>query len=402
MSQQSHTQEHDRVRLSTAQARLREVISSHGRVETIPPGDADGRVLAADLAAQRAVPHYRRAAMDGFAIRAADVADASETSPVTLALAEEGGPGRAVPVHTGSPLPEDADTVVRLERARERGGRIEVSREIPRGKDVAPVGEDVRAGEALFAASHRLRPSDLGLLRATGVTEVPVSEPPEVAVLPTGDEVVERDPAPGETVETNGVTVSQYVTRWGGNARRRDVVPDEVGALSAAIETDLDADLVVTTGGSSVGARDLVPEAVESVGELCLHGIAHKPGHPAGFGVVRGTPVILLPGYPVSAIVNAVQLLRPAMARLVDRTPDSPPTVEARLTRAISSEPGTRRYERVRLDESDPPEATPVAASGAGVLSSVALADGWVVVPENETGTESGETVVVEDWEPAF
>jgi molybdopterin molybdotransferase len=232
-----------------------------------------------------------------------------------------------------------------------------------------------------------------------------------VGVIPTGEELVQSDPGPGEVVETNGLTVSRLVDRWDGVATYRDVVTDDEAALRAAVQRDLTKDVVVTTGGSSVGERDLIPEVVDDLGEVLVHGVALKPGHPVALGVVEETPVVMLPGYPVACIVNAVQFLRPLLKRVghLDFRPF--PTVRARLTRKIPSEPGVRTFARVRLEEGDGERdaadddesadrtATPTRASGSGVLSSVALADGWVVVPEGREGFAADETVTVEGWE---
>jgi molybdopterin molybdotransferase len=408
-------------RVAEARRRLLEATTTHDRTETVPVRSATGRALAADLAAARDVPHYRRAAMDGWAVRASDTFGAGERSPAVLRAGDAGtdavAPESAVRVHTGSALPEGADAVVMVEETDRFGGEVEVFDAVAEGENVAPVGEDVGEGQHLFDAGHRLRPSDLGLLRSTGVEEVPVRDRPEVAVIPTGEELVDADtdPAPGEVVETNGLTVSELVEQWGGRARYRDVVTDDEAALADAIERDLDADVVVTTGGSSVGDRDLVPEVVDDLGETFVHGVALKPGHPCALGAVDGTPVVMLPGYPVACIVNAVQFVRPALKR-AGGLPDSPlPTREARLDRKVRSEPGVRTYVRVRLEAAEGAEgdgspadgddaadllATPTRASGSGVLSSVALSDGWVVVPEPSEGVAAGETVAVEDWEP--
>jgi molybdopterin molybdotransferase len=260
----------------------------------------------------------------------------------------------------------------------------------------------VAEGQELFDAGHELRPSDLGLLKSVGRDEVSVYERPTVGVIPTGEELVQSDPGPGEIVETNGLTVSRLVERWGGVATYRDVVTDDPAALRAAVQRDLTKDVVVTTGGSSVGERDLIPEVVDELGEVLVHGVALKPGHPVALGVVEETPVVMLPGYPVACIVNAVQFLRPVLKR-VGHLDDRPyPSVEARLTRKIPSEPGVRTFARVRLgeaDESGDRTAEPTRASGSGVLSSVALADGWVVVPEGREGYDEGDAVTVEGWE---
>jgi len=407
-------------RVDDALARLRDVVSAHGRTDRVPLRVAEGRALAEPVRAVRDVPHYARAAMDGWAVRAEDTFGAGDRSPAVLRETDRGGPvgpNEAARVHTGSELPEGADAVVMVERtdrvsrsetdsangvavSDRFGGEVEVFDAVAGGENVAPPGEDVAADQPLFEPGHRLRPSDLGLLKATGVREVEVYERPTVGVVPTGEELVQGDPEPGEVVETNGLTVSRYVERWGGAATYRNVVTDDESALRAAIERDLTKDVVVTTGGSSVGERDLVPDVVSDLGELLVHGVALKPGHPVALGLVEETPVLMLPGYPVACIVNAVQFLRPVLKWVGGYPLPDHPTVEARLSRKVASEPGVRTFARVSLDTEDGERvATPTRASGAGVLSSVALADGWVVVPEGTEGYDEGRTVDVEDWE---
>ena len=392
-------------RVDTARSTLLDSISPVERTAQVPLRDADKRVVATALTADRPVPHYERAAMDGYAVRAADTFEASERSPVTLRLADTVTPGAAARVHTGSELPEGADAVVKVEATEPVDGEVTVFEAVPEGGNVAPVGEDVETGRRLFDPGHHLRPSDLGLLKAVGLDNVTVYERPRVSVIPTGEELVQDDPEPGEIVETNGQTVTQYVERWGGEPSYRDVVTDDADRLKTAIQNDLDHDLVVTTGGSSIGERDLLPEVVEELGEILVHGIALRPGHPGALGVVEGTPVLCLPGYPVACIVNAVQFLRPALEQAGRLPRSTPPAREATLTRKIASEVGMRTFARVELDGSDdpdgggPPKATPTRAKGAGILSSVALADGWVAVPEETEGYDAGETVTVELWE---
>ncbi|ELZ22152.1 molybdopterin molybdotransferase MoeA [Natrinema limicola] len=419
-----------KVRTPVAEARriLRAAVADRGDAdvpcgtETVDVARADGRVLAAPVTAARNVPHYRRAAMDGYAVRAADTFGASERSPEVLELIEPDAadeehatadriePGTAARVHTGSALPEGADAVVMIERVTEREsiGDLEVEDALAEGENVAPVGEDIEEGQQLYEAGHRLRPSDLGLLRSAGYWQVAVAQQPTVGVIPTGEELVEADPDPGEVVETNGLTVSRLAQRWGARATYRDVVTDDPESLRVAIQRDLTKDVVVTTGGSSVGERDLLPEVIDDLGEVLVHGVGLKPGHPVCLGIVEDTPVLALPGYPVACIVNAVQFLRPTLRWLEGTEPDPHPTTQARLERKIPSEPGTRTFARVRLEARDEDDldrdepaytAIPTRASGSGVLSSVALADGWVVVDDDREGIPAGETVAVENWE---
>ncbi|WP_418280765.1 gephyrin-like molybdotransferase Glp [Halorubrum sp. DTA98] len=408
-----------RTRVDDALATLLDGVGAHGRTEPIPIAEADGRVVAEPVDAPAPVPGYDRAAMDGYAVRAEDTFGASSRSPAVLRATDRDGDvasGEAARVHTGSDLPEGADAVVMIEHVEEVGDEVETFDAVAEGENVGDAGEDVAAGQRLYDPGHVLRPSDLGLLKSVGLRDVTVYEPPEVAVIPTGEELVQADPGPGQVIETNGLTVSRLVERWGGTARYREIVTDDEAALSAAIERDLDADVVVTTGGSSVGERDLLPDVVAGLGEVLVHGVALKPGHPVCLGDVDGTPVISLPGYPVACIVNAVQFLRPVQKRAGGTTAEPFPTRRARLDRKVPSEPGTRTFARVRLaiddggenggsdaaddSASDPPlVATPTRASGSGVLSSVALAAGWVVVPERREGLDAGDVVDVELWE---
>ena len=388
-----------RTRIADARERLLD-IPPIDRTERISLSVADGRTVAEPIEAVRNVPHYARAAMDGWALRAEDTFGASDRSPAILRTADEAGPGRAVRVHTGSELPERADAVVMIEDTDRIDDEIEVFDAVAAGENVAPIGEDVEAGQQLYDPGHRLRPSDLGLLKGTGIDTVEIVEAPEVAVIPTGEELVQADPDPGEVVETNRFTISRLAERWGADVTRREIVTDDHETLRAAVQRDLTRDVVVTTGGSSVGERDLIPEVVGELGEVFVHGVALKPGHPVALGRVEGVTVVMLPGYPVAAIINAVQFLRPLIKHL-GRMPIEPlPSRDATLTRKLRSEPGIRTFARVKLEDGeDGLEATPTRAGGSGVLSSVALADGWVAVPESKEGIAAGETVTVENWE---
>ncbi len=408
----------DVTRLDAALAQLSATVGPHGRRESLAIGDAGGRVLATPVDAGRDVPHYDRAAMDGYALRASETHEASERAPRRLSLTDGPvGAGEARPVHTGSAIPAGADAIVPIEDAQRVDDNVELTRPVTVGEDVAPAGEDVVAGEQLFDFGHRLQPADLGLCLGAGACQVTVADRPTVAVVPTGDELVAADPAPGEMVETNGLTVSRLVERWGGAATHGSVVPDDEPALRAAIDDALDHDLVVTLGGSSVGSRDLVPDVVEDMGELLVHGVALQPGHPVGLGTVADTPVLVLPGYPVSCLVTATRLLRPAIAWSMGAEPPGFVGFRGRLTRTLESKTGVRTFARVRTVESaegensaaeqtatggeepDPlPSVEPLRTSGAGVLSSVTEADGWVVVPESSEGYEAGTVVDVEDW----
>ncbi|MFW6384143.1 MAG: molybdopterin molybdotransferase MoeA [Halodesulfurarchaeum sp.] len=388
----------ERTRVPEARTTLREATRHTTGTETVPLAQADGRVLAESIDSPRNVPDFPRAAMDGYAVRAEDTFGAGARSPVTLTVGEEAGRERATWVHTGSPVSAPADAVVKAEHATAVGDRVEITAAAAVGQNVSAVGEDLEAGQHLFDPGHRLRPSDLGLLRSVEIEAVSVRQRPTVAVLPTGEELVETDPEPGEAIETNGIMVSSLIDRWGANPSLEDVVTDDRDALCEAVEGHLDADAIVTTGGSSIGKRDLLPAVIEERGELLVHGVALKPGHPVAIGVVEGTPVVMLPGYPVACMVNAWQFVRPLLSWLQDTSPEAIASVEATLDRKIRSEPGIRSCVRVTVEDEDR-RAVPVQESGASILSSIALADGWVQVPESIEGYDAGDTVTVEFWE---
>ncbi|MFQ3320638.1 MAG: molybdopterin molybdotransferase, partial [Natronomonas sp.] len=251
----------ERTRVANARERLLDIPPIE-RTERISLSAADGRTVAEPVDAKRNIPHYARAAMDGWAVRAEDTFGASDRSPAILRPGESVGPNTAVRVHTGSELPAGADAVVMVEETEQLNDELEVFDAVAEGENVAPVGEDVDAGQRLYEPGHQLRPSDLGLLKGTGIDTVEAVERPEVAIIPTGEELVQADPDPGEVVETNRFTVSRLAERWGADVKRRSIVTDDHEALRAAVERDLTRDVIVTTGGSSVGERDLIPEVV--------------------------------------------------------------------------------------------------------------------------------------------
>lgn len=401
-----------RTRLAAARERLHERLVSHGRTERVPLAAAVGRTLAAAVTADRAVPGEDRAAVDGWAVRADDTAGASTQAPAVLRVGDGVTARHAVAVDTGQPLPSGADAVVRVEQVTRVGDEIEVDAAVPVGGDVVACGEDVTAGQRLYEPGHRLQPSDLGLLRAVGVDRPQVAEPPTVAVVPTGDELVAGDPGPGESVETNGVVIDRLVAQWGGTATVGSVLSDDPDAVRERLARAASADLIVTCGATAVGSRDHLPTVVDDCGEVFVRGLATEPAHPTTLGVVDDTPVVCLPGYPVACAVAAVQFLRPAIRRLAGGDAPPHPTTRARLARKVPSGPGVRTFAQVRLttpedgaatddsgvDGETVQRATPTDG-GASARSAVGLADGWVVVPESREGIDAGETVAVEHWE---
>ena len=363
--------------------------------ENLPVEDCDGRVIAEDIIAGMDVPHYRRAAMDGFAVRASDTLGAGTTSPVILKTGDRIGNGKCVRVHTGSPVPEGADAVVMIEDTETHGGSVEVFAQLHPLKNVGEIGEDIRKGEMIVHKGKRLRPCDIAVIASMGIRDINVCRKPVVAIIPTGEELIPRGdvvPETGEVYETNGLMTELYVRKWGGLPRLLDIVTDNPEMIKSAIEKNLDADMILISGGTSVGKRDFVPGVVASLGELVVHGVGISPGKPTALGIINGKPVVCMPGYPVAGIVALYWFGREALRKLGNVPVEFDTTVHAVLSEKIASRTGFKTFARVKLENG---KAIPLATSGAGILSSVSKADGFVVIPENIEGYDKGEKVEV-------
>ena len=364
--------------------------------EPIPLIDCPDRVLASPITATRDVPHYRRAAMDGYAVQSADIIGASVTNPVMLGSSDNAEQGTCARVHTGSNIPDSADAVVMIEDTTPIGDMVEIRTQVHPNKHVGCIGEDMTKGELILEAGHLLRPCDVAVIASLGLSEVEVYRKPVVSVIPTGDEVVPRTiseiPPPGKVLETNGLMVGLYVEKWGGKARYCDIVPDKPKLIEDAIQSNLDADMIILCGGTSVGERDHVPAVVNSLGDILVHGIGLSPGKPTALGIIRNVPIVCMPGYPVAGLVGLFAFARPAL-RKVGNIPDIPDTIiRARMSGKINSKEGYLTYARVILEGNI---AHPLMTSGSGVLSSVAKANGFVIIPENVEGYEEGQDVDV-------
>ncbi len=362
--------------------------------EIMPIEDCDGRIIAEDIIAAINVPHYRRAAMDGFAVIASDTLGASSNSPVVLTQGKSIEKGMCAWVHTGSPMPRGADAVVMIEDAVVHGNNVEIFTQIHHLKNVGEIGEDIQKGDVIIKDGHRLRPCDIAVLASLGIKTIKVFRKPVVAIIPTGEELVsrgEREPKEGEVYETNGLMASLYIRKWGGVPELSDIVTDSPEKIKEAITANLNADMLVISGGTSVGKRDYVPEIVKSLGDLLVHGVGISPGKPTALGIIKGKPVVCMPGYPVAGMVALYWFARPALRKL-GNLPDEEWIVHAVLDEKIPSRIGYKTIARVKLNNG---RAVPLAVSGAGILSSVSKADGFVIIPENVEGYEKGEEVEV-------
>jgi molybdopterin molybdotransferase len=373
--------------------------------EVVPFEDAHGRVLASDVASAMDVPAFDRAAMDGYALRGAETDGASEYNPLMFSVVGESmpgspyagelPPGTAIRIMTGSPLPTDANAVVPAEYADESEGDVRLTTAVSPGKHVGRRGEDVAAGNRLLAAGRRLRPQDVGLLASVGVTEVNVVRRPRVRLVVTGNELVPPGEARGEyqIFESNSSMLRGLILRDGGELESNRHVQDVHDAVREALLAG-GADVLLVSGGSSVGREDLAPLILREEGNLAIHGIAMRPSSPTGIGRIGSAVAFLLPGNPVSCLCAYDFFAARSIRLLGGRTADWPyHTVPATVgPKKIVSAVGRVDYCRVRLDGD---LVEPIALSGASILSSTTRADGFVIVPAQREGYAPGANVDV-------
>jgi len=373
------------------------------RTETVGLIDADGRVAAADVIAAVDVPPFDRAAMDGYAVIADDTAGATRQSPASLSFAgrlytgevasRPIGRGECLEIATGAPMPDGANAVVMVEETTRDGDVVRIREAVRPGQNVGRRAADIAAGAIVSRAGHVLTPSRIGALAAAGVAGVEVFARPSVAILSTGDEIVEPgEPlGPGQIYDVNRYTIETVVRRHGGVAAARPISADSLDELIASLDEATAHDLVVVSGGSSVGDRDLIRDALAARGEIHFHGIAVKPGKPTALATVGGTPVFAMPGYPTSCLSNAYMLLVPFLRAVARLPPWQPRTVEAPLGRRINSAPGRLQFYTVRIVNGI---AEP-AFKASGDITSMADADGYIEIPAEADAVDAGTVVTV-------
>ncbi|MEN4041562.1 MAG: molybdopterin biosynthesis protein [Anaerolineaceae bacterium] len=406
---------HD-IPLDQAQAHFQRALEAAGQwqilgVETIPLNEhALGRVLAEPVWARLCSPHYHAAAMDGFALRAEETAGAMPSHPKTLRI-DEG----AAYVDTGDPLPDWANAVAPIEQVEPVGedGRpgdnlrqpyaIRLRSALPPWSHVRPMGEDIVATQLVLPAGHTLRAIDLGAIAASGHSSVKVSRPPRVAVIPTGTELVAIGQlvGRGDIIEYNSVVLAAQIKNWGGEPVRFPITADDMASIRSAVRKAADEhDLVLLNAGSSAGAEDFSARVVEADGELIVHGVAVRPGHPVIIGMIRRTaggltPILGVPGYPVSAALTAEIFVEPILAKWLGRPAYQPQQFQATLTRKVTSPAGDDDYLRVVVGKVANRYLAAPLSRGAGVITSLVRADGITILPRGVQGLEAGSPVSV-------
>lgn len=402
--------------LGDAQKRFQTALEEAGLWQTlgaeqIPLDEnAIGRVLIETMWAKISSPHYHASAMDGFAVRAENTHGALETAPISLSCESA-----AVYLDTGDPLPDWADAVIPIENIEplSADGNISDDPRYPQiiriraavspWSHVREMGEDMVATQLVLPFGHQLRPVDLGAAAGCGYDRLDVARRPKVAVIPTGTELVyPGDPLKeGDIIEYNSIVLAAQVNSWGGAATRFENIPDDFDRIKTqVVQAAGEFDLILLIAGSSAGSEDYSSQIVEQSGELLVHGIAVRPGHPVILGIVKkdekSTPIIGVPGYPVSAALTADIFVEPLLGKWLGRSPFHPHTIPAEITRKVNSRAGDDEYLRVAVGYiGDKTLAAPLSR-GSGVITSLVRADGLVIIPRGIQGLQAGEQVSVQ------
>jgi len=374
-----------------------------------------GRIIAADVISCVDVPPFDRSAMDGFAVKAEDTYSASASTPITLRLVNElhiedtprieVEKNQCASIVTGAQLPAGSNAVVMVEYTKRLNDTtIEIFSEVRPGENVSRLGEDVSKGAVILRSGTMILPQDIGMLTGLGARQVTVVRKPRVAVMSSGSELQDHSSSTGKIADVNRPMLIAACQNLGCNPIDLGIVIDDYDAIRARLLKGLQvADVVLVTAGTSVGPVDIVPKVIDSLGQpgMLVHGVAMRPSMPTGLAVVNGKPIISLPGYPVSAYLAFIEFVHPLIAHLL-RTHFLPsPTVRVKLNRRVPGILGSRTYVRVKVtSHKDGLVAEPVRTSGAGILSSLVQANGFIIVPENVEGYEEGALVDVELFRP--
>jgi len=363
--------------------------------EELDVREALGRVTAAPIKARRPVPHFRSSAMDGIAVPSSQTQKARPDHPVRLRPDED-----FIYVDTGDPVPEPFDAVIMIEQVEELDdGVVEISHAIDSNANVRPVGEDFSLGALVVERGQRMTPEGITACLNAGILRLPIRKKMRALYIPTGSEIVSPDeePALGEYPESNSQLFKGYLTSWGAEVAIAPIIKDLPDMIRKEVECGLTtSDLVAIAGGTSKGREDFTAEIVDELGRVLVHGVAYHPGHPILLGLVHGKPVIGLPGYPVAAWLGLRQFVRPLIERYLGLTASRPSTLWGRLAEEIRSQPGTRLFVRVRLEETSEGYLIHPLRGGASRLSSLLQADGLLVVDEASESLRAGSPVTVE------
>ena len=378
-------------------------------LETASILDALGRVIGEDIYAGRAIPPKDRSVMDGYALRSIDTLGASQEEPSLLDVVED-IPAGAIPnrrieagqaarIMTGAPLPEGADAVVRLEEARKEGNRVALFLEASRGQDVRYAGEDVRIGEKVISSGEMIRPAGVGMLASLGRSFILVHQRPLVAVVATGDELtgIDEPPSPWKIVGSNSYSLAALVRECGGIPLQVGIAKDRREDLLAKFRAAMRADLILSSGGVSVGDYDLVKEIMKEEGNrMQFWQVAMNPGRPLAFGRLGDVPIVGLPGNPVSSMVSFEQFVRPAILKMLGHANLFRRTVRERLGEDIEKKKGLRHFVRARIRRDGENYIVATTGDQGDIRMSMVRANGLIIIPEEATIVRKGSMVTVQ------
>lgn len=378
--------------------------------ESVSVENAGGRILAENVKSKVDLPPFNRSSYDGFAVRAEDTVGAEEDDPVELNLKGEVYAGEkpdvsvekgtCVGISTGAVIPEGANAVVMVEDTSKINGKIEIRSAVPPGKNVSEKGSEIEKGEVIAKSGRRISPQIHGALSAAGVRNIEVFKKPEVAIITSGEELVPHDQELeiGQIYDVNGLTIFDAVKASGGNPHDFGIVRDEISEIKERVKESLSrTDVVITSGGSSAGPKDILPMAIDELGEpgVIVHGLAQKPGKPTILSVLDGKPVFGLPGYPVSALMVYDQLVAPYIRELAGVPQPNRGTIRANLTRKVIPARGRRELLPVQIiQEKEGCFAKPLR-QGSGKITSLADSDGYVDIPIGREILEKDEVIEV-------
>ncbi len=367
--------------------------------ETVKVIDSLGRITAKAISAKISSPFYHSSAMDGYAVRFTDTFGASERTPQRLLIGEQ-----AIYVDTGDPLPEGFNAVIMIEEINYvSDNEIEIISPATPWQHVRVIGEDIVATELILPENQKIRAFDIGAMLAGGYTEIKVRRKPEVVIIPTGDEIVEPGSKLeiGNIIEFNSRILGSLIQEWGGKYCRYNIVPDNLEKIKGAIlEAVSKSDMVIVNAGSSAGSEDFTAEAIRALGEVILHGVNIKPGKPVILGIVKGKPVLGIPGYPVSAYLTFKLFAKPVILKWLGTEEEKPETIKTKISRQIASQPGQEEFVRVKVGKVEDNFISTPVSRGAGVLMSLVRADGILRIPSMSEGVGAGSEVEIELMRP--
>jgi len=407
-----HHKKHNLRKLTSVEVALKKFLSSVNfkpKIENVPLNNASFRVLAKDIVSQSEIPSFDKASMDGFAIKSADTKNATKKNPVFLKIIGKIFAGErkknsiksseSLAIATGSPLPAGADTVIMLEDVVKNKDKIKITKKVKKQDNLALRGEEIRKNQLILKRGTWLTPQDVGLIASIGSNKVPVFKQPTVGILATGDELTKpgTNLKEGKIFESNRIVIAEFVKQIGGKAHDLGICKDDKKLIEKKLKKGLQNDLLVITGGSSVGEKDFVPKILESLGNpgIIVKGVAMKPGSPVTLGMIRKTPIIVCPGFPVSSFFAFFLFGTAILKRMLDTKGPPLAQIQAKMEYRVKTQHNVTNFVRVKIRKAkDDYFAKPISTADSRLLITLTESDG-VIIAKNKKELKKGEQVRV-------